>query len=55
MAEAEKDSAGSQFFICLAPQPLWEGRYTNFGRLVSGDNLLDRITPETRILRIVVP
>ncbi len=55
MAEGEKDSAGSQFFICLSPQPLWEGRYTNFGRLVSGDDLLDRITTETRILRIVVP
>jgi peptidylprolyl isomerase len=55
MAESEKDSADSQFFICLAPQPLWEGRYTNFGRLVSGDDILDRITPETRILRIVVP
>jgi HEAT repeat protein/cyclophilin family peptidyl-prolyl cis-trans isomerase len=55
MAETEKDSAGSRFFICLAPQPLWEGQYTNFGRLTSGDDLLDRITPETRILRIVVP
>ena len=55
MAEDEKDSAGSQFFICLSPQPLWEGRYTNFGRLVSGDDLLDHITTETRILQIVVP
>ena len=55
MAEPEKDSAGGQFFICLVPQPLWEGRYTNFGRLTSGDDLLDHITPETRILRIVVP
>ncbi len=55
MAEGEKDAAGSEFFICLAPQPLWEGRYTNFGRLVSGDDLLDRITTNTRILRIVIP
>lgn len=55
MAEDEKDAAGNQFFICLAPQPLWEGRYTNFGRLVSGDDLLDRITTDTRILRIVIP
>ncbi len=55
MAEEEKDAAGNQFFICLAPQPLWEGRYTNFGRLVSGDDLLDRITTDTRILRIVIP
>lgn len=55
MAEEEKDSGGAAFFICLAPQPMWEGRYTNFGRLISGDSLLDRITTETRILRIDVP
>ena len=55
MAEGHKDSAATRFIICLAPQPLWEGRYTNFGRLVSGDALLDRITVETRILRVVVP
>ena len=55
MAEDTKDSAAGRFIICLAPQPLWEGRYTNFGRLVSGDALLDRITSETRILQVVVP
>jgi HEAT repeat protein/cyclophilin family peptidyl-prolyl cis-trans isomerase len=40
------------FFICLSPQPLWDSRLTNFGRLVSGDNVLDRITADTRILRV---
>jgi peptidyl-prolyl cis-trans isomerase B (cyclophilin B) len=52
MAVETRDSAGSQFFICLSPQPLADGRYTNFGRLVSGDDLLDRITVETRIVRM---
>ena len=55
MAEDTKDSAAGRFIICLAPQPLWEGRYTNFGRLVSGDALLDRLTSETRILQVVAP
>ena len=55
MAEDGKDSATGRFFICLAPKPLWEGRYTNFGRLVSGDALLDRITAKTRILKVAVP
>ncbi len=55
MAVGEKDSGGSQFFISLSPQLLFDGRYTNFGRLVSGDDVIDRITTETRILRVVVP
>ena len=54
MAVGEKDSGGSQFFICLSPQLLFDGRYTNFGRLISGDDVIDRITTETRILRVVV-
>jgi len=54
MAVETRDSAGSQFFICLSPQPLADGRYTNFGRLLSGDDLLDGITVETRILRMTV-
>jgi HEAT repeat protein/cyclophilin family peptidyl-prolyl cis-trans isomerase len=43
------------FFICLSPQPLWDSRLTDFGRLVSGDNVLDRITADTRILRVTAP
>jgi peptidyl-prolyl cis-trans isomerase B (cyclophilin B) len=37
------DSAGSQFFICLAPLPYLDGGYTAFGRVLSGDEVLDRI------------
>jgi cyclophilin family peptidyl-prolyl cis-trans isomerase len=47
------DGAGrGGLFICLAPQPLLDSRVTNFGRLISGDDLLDQITEETRILRM---
>jgi cyclophilin family peptidyl-prolyl cis-trans isomerase len=53
MASGAASTRGS-FFICLSPQPLWNSRYTNFGRLVSGDQVLDSITPETRILRAAV-
>ena len=53
MALESKDTGGSQFFICLSPQLLFDGRYTNFGRLSSGDDVIDRITTETRILRVV--
>ena len=54
MAETS-DAGRGRFFICLSPQPLLDGRYTNFGRLVSGDNVIDNITVETRILRVGIP
>ena len=37
------DSAGSQFFICLAPLPYLDGGYTAFARVLSGDEVLGRI------------
>lgn len=30
------DSAGSQFYICLAPQPSLDGQYTVFGKVTAG-------------------
>ena len=32
----EPDSGGSQFFICLAPQPQMDGAFTVFGEVVAG-------------------
>jgi len=31
-----KDSAGSQFFVCVTPQTALDGQYTVFGRVVEG-------------------
>ena len=36
----DPDSAGSQFFICLGPTPFLDGKYTAFGRVISGDDVL---------------
>jgi len=46
----DPDSAGSQFFICLAPQPRLDHQYTTFGKLMKGDDVLEKIgnTPVTR-------
>jgi len=43
------DSAGSQFFICLGDASFLDGKYTAFGRLIQGDDVLGRIgdTPVT--------
>src|SRR5947199_3795775 len=47
---SDPDSAGSQFFICLAPVPRLDGQYTTFGKLVKGDDVLAKIggTPVAR-------
>ena len=55
MVADPKDSGGDRFFICLRELPEFDGRYTNFGRLISGDNLIDEITEETQILQISSP
>ena len=37
------NSAGSQFFICLAPVRRLDGQYTTFGKLIKGDDVLQKI------------
>lgn len=39
----DPDSAGSQFFICLAPVHRLDHQYTTFGKLIKGDDVLGRI------------
>ena len=45
----DPDSAGSQFFICLAPVRRLDGQYTTFGKLIKGVDVLEKIgdTPVT--------
>jgi peptidyl-prolyl cis-trans isomerase B (cyclophilin B) len=46
----DPDSAGSQFFVCLAPVHRLDHQYTTFGKLIKGDDVLDKIgnTPVER-------
>ncbi len=37
------DSAGSQFFICVAPTPQLDGQYTIFGHVVMGQDVAETI------------
>jgi cyclophilin family peptidyl-prolyl cis-trans isomerase/HEAT repeat protein len=46
------DSGGSQFFVTHRPTPHLDGRYTIFGELRSGGDVLDRIEIGDRILSI---
>ena len=44
MARAgDPDSAGSQFYICLEPRSDLDGKYTVFGQVVSGQEVIDAI------------
>jgi cyclophilin family peptidyl-prolyl cis-trans isomerase/HEAT repeat protein len=49
MALAGRDTGGSQFFITHAAQPHLEARYTAFGQVVEGLDVLDRIQVGDRI------
>lgn len=49
MARAnDPDSAGSQFFICVADAPFLDGQYTAFGEVVSGIEVVDKIVSQPR-------
>jgi peptidylprolyl isomerase len=48
MARAEDpNSANSQFFICLAPSSFLDGKYTVFGQVTSGMDVVDEIKAGT--------
>jgi peptidyl-prolyl cis-trans isomerase B (cyclophilin B) len=40
---ADPNSAGSQFFICHGDAGFLDGQYTAFGRLIDGDDTLEKI------------
>jgi cyclophilin family peptidyl-prolyl cis-trans isomerase len=54
MALDWKDTGGSQFFITHSPQPHLDARYTAFGRVVNGIELVDRIQPGDVIRRVQI-
>lgn len=43
MADSGKNTGGSQFFICLSPQPHLDGRYTSFGKVILGLDIAQSI------------
>jgi cyclophilin family peptidyl-prolyl cis-trans isomerase/HEAT repeat protein len=54
MALSWRDTGGSQFFITHSPQPHLDARYTAFGHVVNGMDVVDRIEVGDVIQRIRV-
>jgi HEAT repeat protein/cyclophilin family peptidyl-prolyl cis-trans isomerase len=54
MALSWKDTGGSQFFITHSPQPHLDARYTAFGKVVNGMDVVDRIQQGDTITSVKV-
>ena len=44
LVPGNRDSAGSQFFVCVTPQPALDGQYTVFARVVEGIGVVTQIS-----------
>lgn len=38
------NSEGAQFFVCIAPQPILDGKYSTFGRVTEGMDVVEKIS-----------
>jgi peptidyl-prolyl cis-trans isomerase B (cyclophilin B) len=50
----DRKSSGSQFYICLEPQPGLDGQYTIFGGVIKGMDVVDQIKVGDHIKKIVL-
>ena len=55
IANDGKDTGGSQFFVTLSEQPHLNGRYTIFGHVTEGMDIVDRMEVGDRFSLQIVP
>lgn len=51
---ADPDSAGSQFYICLDRQPFLDGKYTVFGQVEEGMDVVQKIRIGDKMEKVTV-
>lgn len=54
VAHAGKDTGGCQFFITHSPQPHLNGRYTIFGKVTNGMDVVDQMSQGDRFAVVIV-
>lgn len=54
MANAGPNTNGSQFFITHSPQPHLDGRHTVFGKVVSGQDVVNSVRQGDQMIRVLV-
>ena len=55
MANSGADTNGSQFFITYTAQPTLDGRFTVFGHVLSGMDVLAKLTPRDPSTNAILP
>ena len=50
----QRRSSGSQFYICLEPQPGLDGQYTIFGAVITGMEVVDKIKRGDRMKKLTL-
>ena len=50
----KRESSGSQFYICLEPQPNLDGQYTIFGGVIQGMDVVDKIQKGDHMKKIAL-
>ncbi|MDA8192454.1 MAG: peptidylprolyl isomerase [Thermaerobacter sp.] len=54
MAHRGRDTGGSQFFICHAPQPHLDGVHTVFGQVTDGLDVLDAVRQGDKMTNVEI-
>ena len=54
IATSDRDTGGSQFFIAHSPQPHLDARYTVFGEVLYGMDVVDRIVVGDLIEKVII-